>query len=119
MDKTKLPLIAGACCVTVGMGGALYLDHLRRQSTISRYDREVHSHLEVGEEEEEEGSVHVVTSAAEWARLHPRLCRDLALVPVLGLDCEWVGAGPVSLLQLATFSGLCILVRSVEEYFES
>ena len=118
MDKTKLPLIAGACCVTVGMGGALYLDHLRRQSTVSRYDREVHSHLEVGEEEEV-GSVHVVTSAAEWARLHPRLCRDLALVPVLGLDCEWVGAGPVSLLQLATFSGLCILVRSVEEYFES
>ena len=69
--------------------------------------------------EEEGGSVHVLTSAAEWARLHPRLCRDLALVPVLGLDCEWVGAGPVSLLQLATFSGLCILVRSVEEYFES
>ena len=96
------------------------MDHLRRRSTISRYDREVHSHLEVGEQEEgagEGGSVHVVTSAAEWARLHPRLCRDLALVPVLGLDCEWVGPGPVSLLQLATFSGLCILVRSVKEYF--
>ena len=41
--------------------------------------------------------------------------RDLALLPVLGLDCEWVSRGkhqaPVALLQIATISGLCVLLR--------
>lgn len=30
---------------------------------------------------------------------------------VLGFDCEWVNEGPVSLLQLATFNGVCALFR--------
>ena len=30
---------------------------------------------------------------------------------VLGFDCEWVNEGPVSLLQLATFNGVCGLFR--------
>ncbi|KAG7200487.1 hypothetical protein KM043_001053 [Ampulex compressa] len=30
---------------------------------------------------------------------------------VLGIDCEWVNDGPVSLLQLATFNGVCALFR--------
>lgn len=30
---------------------------------------------------------------------------------VLGFDCEWVKEGPVSLLQLATFNGVCALFR--------
>ena len=37
------------------------------------------------------------------------------MFPVLGLDCEWVSqdgkVSPVSLLQLSTISGLCVLVR--------
>lgn len=30
---------------------------------------------------------------------------------VLGFDCEWVNEGPVTLLQLATFNGVCGLFR--------
>ncbi|KAF7998414.1 hypothetical protein HCN44_009812 [Aphidius gifuensis] len=30
---------------------------------------------------------------------------------VLGFDCEWVNENPVSLLQLATFNGVCVLFR--------
>ncbi|CAK9807458.1 Exonuclease 3'-5' domain-containing protein 2 [Anthophora quadrimaculata] len=30
---------------------------------------------------------------------------------ILGFDCEWVSEGPVSLLQLATFNGVCGLFR--------
>lgn len=29
----------------------------------------------------------------------------------MGFDCEWVNEGPVSLLQLATFNGVCGLFR--------
>ena len=41
---------------------------------------------------------------------------SLIFVKVLGFDCEWAnyiaGASrPVSLIQLATLSGLCVLVR--------
>eukprot|EP00092_Neocalanus_flemingeri_P045105 GFUD01050253.1.p1 GENE.GFUD01050253.1~~GFUD01050253.1.p1 ORF type:complete len:571 (+),score=175.73 GFUD01050253.1:246-1958(+) len=45
----------------------------------------------------------------------PMLTRDISRLPVIGLDCEWVSqedkAGPVAMLQLATYSGLCVLVR--------
>jgi len=56
-----------------------------------------------------------VNSAADWALVLPILTRDLAILPVIGLDCEWVSqdgkTGPVAMLQLATYSGLCVLVR--------
>ncbi len=43
------------------------------------------------------------------------LSLSLSLSQVLGFDCEWVTlqgyTRPVSLLQLATPSGLCVLVR--------
>ncbi|XP_043601729.1 exonuclease 3'-5' domain-containing protein 2 isoform X1 [Bombus pyrosoma] len=39
-------------------------------------------------------------------RIHRNLSND-----VLGFDCEWVNEGSVSLLQLATFNGVCGLFR--------
>uniref|UniRef100_A0A3P9AL64 Exonuclease 3'-5' domain-containing protein 2 n=1 Tax=Esox lucius TaxID=8010 RepID=A0A3P9AL64_ESOLU len=60
----------------------------------------------------------------DWEQLWPTLQKELAVYPVLGLDCEWVktqSEGPgvsvkgrtsaVSLLQMATYSGRCVLVR--------
>ncbi|XP_015610219.1 exonuclease 3'-5' domain-containing protein 2 [Cephus cinctus] len=38
------------------------------------------------------------------------ISRDLAY-GILGFDCEWVNEGPVSLLQLATYNGVCALFR--------
>ncbi|XP_016340924.1 exonuclease 3'-5' domain-containing protein 2-like isoform X2 [Sinocyclocheilus anshuiensis] len=57
----------------------------------------------------------IVSSPEEWETLWPDFQTDLSVYPVLGLDCEWVSvkgkASAVSLLQLATFSGRCVLVR--------
>ncbi|CAF90237.1 unnamed protein product, partial [Tetraodon nigroviridis] len=56
-----------------------------------------------------------VSSQDQWQQLWPRMQEELRLLPVLGLDCEWVSAkgkaSSVSLLQMATYSGLCVLVR--------
>ncbi|XP_026141077.1 exonuclease 3'-5' domain-containing protein 2 isoform X2 [Carassius auratus] len=56
-----------------------------------------------------------VSSPEDWETLWPDFQKDLCVYPVLGLDCEWVSvkgkASAVSLLQLATFSGRCVLVR--------
>ncbi|KAM8916149.1 exonuclease 3'-5' domain-containing protein 2 isoform 2-T3 [Spinachia spinachia] len=57
----------------------------------------------------------MVSSEEEWQRLWPLMQKELSVLPVLGLDCEWVSvkgrASAVSLLQMATYSGLCVLVR--------
>ncbi|XP_056152411.1 exonuclease 3'-5' domain-containing protein 2 isoform X2 [Lampris incognitus] len=56
-----------------------------------------------------------VSSEEEWQQLWPSLQKELSVYPVLGLDCEWVSlkgsASAVSLLQIASYSGLCVLVR--------
>uniref|UniRef100_A0A8C1CVH2 Exonuclease 3'-5' domain-containing protein 2 n=4 Tax=Cyprinus carpio TaxID=7962 RepID=A0A8C1CVH2_CYPCA len=57
----------------------------------------------------------IVSTPEDWEMLWPGFQKDLSIYPVLGLDCEWVSvkgkASAVSLLQLATFSGRCVLVR--------
>lgn len=61
-----------------------------------------------------------VSSEEEWQQLWPLFQKELSEVPVLGLDCEWVKmnglstkgkASMVSLLQMASYSGRCVLVR--------
>ncbi|XP_028839877.1 exonuclease 3'-5' domain-containing protein 2 isoform X2 [Denticeps clupeoides] len=57
----------------------------------------------------------LVSSWEEWEVLWPTLENDLSVFPVLGLDCEWVSVKgkpcAVSLLQMATYTGFCVLVR--------
>ncbi|CAJ1074707.1 exonuclease 3'-5' domain-containing protein 2 [Xyrichtys novacula] len=57
----------------------------------------------------------MVSSEEEWQQLWPLMQKELSDVPVLGLDCEWVSvkgrASAVSLLQMSSYSGLCVLVR--------
>nr|XP_020141705.1 exonuclease 3'-5' domain-containing protein 2 [Microcebus murinus] len=56
-----------------------------------------------------------VSQEAEWDQIAPLLRSELEDLPVLGIDCEWVNlegkASPLSLLQMASPSGLCVLVR--------
>ncbi|XP_045420885.1 exonuclease 3'-5' domain-containing protein 2 isoform X2 [Lemur catta] len=56
-----------------------------------------------------------VSQEAEWDQIEPLLRSELEDFPVLGIDCEWVNlegkASPLSLLQMASPSGLCVLVR--------
>ncbi|XP_022072820.1 exonuclease 3'-5' domain-containing protein 2 isoform X1 [Acanthochromis polyacanthus] len=62
----------------------------------------------------------MVSSEEEWQQLWPLMEKELSVFPVLGLDCEWVKikgvsvkgrSSAVSLLQMASYSGLCVLVR--------
>lgn len=57
----------------------------------------------------------MVSSEDEWHQLWPSLQEELSVYPVLGLDCEWVSVkgktSAVSLLQMSSYSGLCVLVR--------
>ncbi|KAM9191554.1 exonuclease 3'-5' domain-containing protein 2 [Mergus octosetaceus] len=57
----------------------------------------------------------VVSEQEEWERVEPLLKKELEQRPVLGIDCEWVSvegkANPVSLLQMASSSGFCVLIR--------
>ncbi|XP_065695456.1 exonuclease 3'-5' domain-containing protein 2 isoform X2 [Patagioenas fasciata] len=57
----------------------------------------------------------IVSEQEEWDHVEPLLKKELEQWPVLGIDCEWVSvegkANPVSLLQMASSSGFCVLVR--------
>ncbi|XP_007891366.2 exonuclease 3'-5' domain-containing protein 2 [Callorhinchus milii] len=59
--------------------------------------------------------VFVVQSEEEWEAAWHLVKTELENYPVLGLDCEWISVrgkrNPVSLLQMASCSGLCVLVR--------
>ncbi|XP_072121480.1 exonuclease 3'-5' domain-containing protein 2 isoform X2 [Mobula birostris] len=57
----------------------------------------------------------VVESEVDWEQVWPPLRAELDHYPVIGIDCEWVSvkgkANPVSLLQIASYSGSCLLIR--------
>ncbi|KAK7904526.1 hypothetical protein WMY93_017133 [Mugilogobius chulae] len=59
-----------------------------------------------------------VSSVEEWEQLWPLFQKELSDFPVLGLDCEWVSvkgkASAVSLLQMASYSGRCVLVQLLQ-----
>lgn len=59
--------------------------------------------------------VWVVTSPLTWDHIFPQLHKEAMKDGAVGLDCEWVqvkgSRRPVALLQMATSSGLCVLIR--------
>jgi hypothetical protein len=61
--------------------------------------------------------VSVVQTMQEWEQLESELLKHVERHPLIGLDCEWVtprnGGAPrkISLLQLATADGWCVLLR--------
>lgn len=59
--------------------------------------------------------VQIVTNVEECQRVVTRLRKDADKYKVLGFDCEWLTVDgsrrPVALLQLASQSGLCALIR--------
>ncbi|XP_074092143.1 exonuclease 3'-5' domain-containing protein 2 isoform X2 [Macrotis lagotis] len=62
-----------------------------------------------------EEKVVIVSEREEWERVESLLRKELEQCPVLGIDCEWVNvegkASPVSLLQMASPKGHCVLLR--------
>ncbi|XP_047740326.1 exonuclease 3'-5' domain-containing protein 2-like [Hyalella azteca] len=107
-SKGKTALVASAA-LTVGVGG-YYL--FQNKQSISwaiwkwRLNRCVHSTTR---------RVVVVADLKSWANIEKELLSSSYSLGCIGFDCEWVtGTGirrPVALVQLATHTGLCVLVR--------
>ncbi|XP_046376546.1 exonuclease 3'-5' domain-containing protein 2-like [Haliotis rufescens] len=61
--------------------------------------------------------IHLISTPEEWQNQLVMLTEHLKIMKVVGLDCEWVSdhttghRSQVALLQMATTSGLCLLVR--------
>jgi hypothetical protein len=83
----------------------------RRRSAVFKLDQEIQSHLSVGSR----SKISLVNSEEEWNQISKEIKHDLEEFPFIGVDTEWVnnrGQGsPISMLQLATFTGHCVLVR--------
>ncbi|RXG53223.1 Werner syndrome ATP-dependent helicase-like protein [Armadillidium vulgare] len=62
-----------------------------------------------------EGSIILIENELNWEKVSSILTRDIGAVNAVGFDCEWARENgrrkPVSLLQLATYSGNCFLFR--------
>jgi hypothetical protein len=53
----------------------------------------------------------VVESEQQFKSIEAELISYLESNPIVGFDCEWVGEKKISLIQLATTDGWCVLVR--------
>jgi len=86
----------------------------RRRSAVYKLNQEINSHIAVGPRTK----ISIVTSEQEWNQISKQLKQDLDLFPFIGLDTEWVndkGQGrPISMLQMATYTGHCVLVRLLD-----
>ncbi|XP_047489121.1 exonuclease 3'-5' domain-containing protein 2-like [Penaeus chinensis] len=62
--------------------------------------------------------VYIVNSEESWSQVSSLLLREARLKGAIGFDCEWVQVRgkrrPVALLQLASCSGTCVLVRLLQ-----
>ncbi|KAK3892389.1 hypothetical protein Pcinc_003759 [Petrolisthes cinctipes] len=59
--------------------------------------------------------IHVVEDEETWEKVLPLLISESRREGAVGVDCEWTNTHsqrkPVALLQLATCSGLCVIIR--------
>eukprot|EP00088_Acartia_fossae_P022853 TRINITY_DN2395_c0_g1_i1.p1 TRINITY_DN2395_c0_g1~~TRINITY_DN2395_c0_g1_i1.p1 ORF type:complete len:602 (+),score=79.45 TRINITY_DN2395_c0_g1_i1:69-1874(+) len=99
-------------CLATAAGSALIAFHIwKKKSSVSRLNTEIKKHPCVGLKTR----ISVITREEEWNRILPDILQDLEYFPYLGLDTEWVNRdgrnNATSLLQLATYSGHCALLR--------
>ncbi|KAK3882734.1 hypothetical protein Pcinc_012907 [Petrolisthes cinctipes] len=104
-------LVAGG--VTAGLGACvgLYLGRRRVGTAV----RAAHAKRLMQDITTSSKTIHVVKNAEKWQAVLPILYKEARKEGAVGLDCEWVQAGrqrrAVAILQLASFSGTCVLVR--------
>ncbi|WAR21792.1 EXD2-like protein [Mya arenaria] len=64
--------------------------------------------------ERDKKDIKIVSSVEEWESVFPVLSSKCSVIKGVGFDCEWVfsrSRSPVSLVQIATVDGFCVLVR--------
>ncbi|KAK7110101.1 exonuclease 3'-5' domain-containing protein 2-like [Littorina saxatilis] len=110
LSKSNVGKIVSVSTVLAGAGIALWL-WVRRRRQIKLRHLKTFTDLNHGSQAESSGAIELVTSAQQWEMCAPRLFQDVEKTKVLGIDCEWVLKQPVALLQIATHSHYCVLVR--------
>ncbi|XP_071518284.1 exonuclease 3'-5' domain-containing protein 2-like [Panulirus ornatus] len=102
------PALASSILVGIGSIGTLYY----YRSAVAR---SVCSWRMLSSVRRAENNIHIVTSEEGWAKVLPLLYKEAKHEGAVGFDCEWVQVKghrrPVALLQLASCSGVCILLR--------
>lgn len=108
MSRWKAVAVSGSLLTATLTG----LEISRRSSVLYQLGNHINSHKSVGSGN---CKVVVVSSASDWEKIASDVWSHVRMFPFIGLDCEWVSMGgtpgPVSLLQIATHRGLCVLVR--------
>ncbi|CAL4182676.1 unnamed protein product, partial [Meganyctiphanes norvegica] len=100
--------VIGGLVFGVGTSAALYYN--RKKIVQLLYKWRINSLIKLSNMK-----VHIVTSNEEWECIYSLIAEEAYTIGALGFDCEWVqvqgSRRPVALLQLATASGVCVLVR--------
>ncbi|XP_034969449.2 exonuclease 3'-5' domain-containing protein 2 isoform X1 [Zootoca vivipara] len=102
-------------CIALNLGRAV--QEGEKEDPLEDYVLSLHSSATIPWVEKILGAEVVVISEAEqWNEVEPFIQKMLVCCPVLGIDCEWVSVKgkkdpPVSLLQLAVYSGFCTILR--------
>ena len=106
-DKNKSILSTTALVATVGFGVCFVLTRtgiFNKLKNLLNYRNPLRNQV-----------IHIVNDVEECNKVIESLKFDLAKYRVLGFDCEWVTVSgtrhPVALIQLASYTGLCALIR--------
>jgi len=106
----ELKSVALPATITIG-ASTLAFSLWRRNSAILKLNILMKSHLSIGPD----SNIYLVSKEEDWHTINHVILQDLKHFPFLGLDTEWVNDKgqnkAVSMLQLATCSGTCVLVR--------
>ncbi|XP_074661404.1 exonuclease 3'-5' domain-containing protein 2-like [Tubulanus polymorphus] len=109
---TQLALAALVAAAAAGTFGFWFITNRRKLLDANRRKEKILKRKLRRKKE----TVVCVDSRSKWDDgVEAELLSELKRIPVLGLDCEWVSSAgvrrPVALLQLATQTGFCALIR--------
>jgi len=108
LDLDRRVLLSAGLSLGLGL---VSFEVYRRRSLIYKINSQIQSRLSVGPGTK----ITLVNTYADWENISDAILQDVSAFPFIGLDTEWVSkkgsAGLVSMLQLATYSGHCVLIR--------
>ncbi|XP_052770406.1 exonuclease 3'-5' domain-containing protein 2-like isoform X2 [Mya arenaria] len=87
------------------LGATYFICHLHKR----KKRRNVGSCWEFRRRDEKD--IKIVSNVEEWESVYPVLSSKCSVIKAVGFDCEWVVSSKVSLVQIATVDGFCVLVR--------
>ncbi|ELT94573.1 hypothetical protein CAPTEDRAFT_228908 [Capitella teleta] len=118
----KLVKFGATCLIAVAAGVSYYIFWLKKNeederkpssSTLTRSPFKIWTPYSAQEILPKQDSIFIINNSRDWDNIVEKFLSDVREYPVLGLDCEWCQKSSfgVALLQIATHSGLCLLIR--------